>query len=29
MIKAIGDINISNTGIVNQIDEANKEIEIL
>jgi methyl-accepting chemotaxis protein len=27
MIKAIGDINISNTGIVNQIDETNKEIE--
>ncbi|MDO9182619.1 MAG: methyl-accepting chemotaxis protein [Bacteriovorax sp.] len=27
MITAIGDINISNTGIMNQIDETNKEIE--
>jgi methyl-accepting chemotaxis protein len=27
MIKAIGDINISNTGIMNQINETNKEIE--
>lgn len=27
MIKAIGDINVSNTGIMNQIDETNREIE--
>ncbi|MDD4976503.1 MAG: methyl-accepting chemotaxis protein [Bacteriovorax sp.] len=27
MIKAIGDINTSNTGIMNQINETNKEIE--
>ena len=27
MLRAIGDINVSNTGIVGQIDETNKEIE--